>query len=376
MYQLKQSVRYLATAGASLALACGVHASGQETSNYRLMTESEIAAHTATMQVLQGAARDAYRDEQYEHLRQRAREHGFLMPEVPPWKGQTTARAAQAPGESGQEQQAGPAIEAADRHAAMRGKLEARREGIRQAAESSRGETPVGAPAAQVAAPAADVTESQSQASAPYAGLLTGGKTPAGEASRAMALDPPTQLPAGPESDAPAAKPAGPGAATSDESGKVAGAGNAETVLDEAHAVPGTEKTAVQPPVAPPPPIPPSPPPAQQRAPAADLAVRGVPDANAPPAGVPGAANPSTEAMSAYREAMRARFDEYMQERQAQLEESVRLQREQHEAATGRSRTEAPRPPIQPYPYPAMPPYGPRYPAAYPGYGTPYWQQR
>jgi hypothetical protein len=298
------------------------------------------------------------------------------MPEVPPWKGQTTTRAAQAPGERGQEQQADPAIEAADRHAAMRGKLEARREGIRQAAESSREETPADAPAAPVAEAAADVTESPSRAPTPYASPQEGGNTSAGEPSRAAALDPPAQLPAGPETDAPAAKPAGAGAATSDESGKVAGAGNAYTIPDEAQSVPGTERTAVQPPVAPPPPIPPSPPPAQQRAPAADLALGGVTDANAPPAGVPGAANPSSEAMNAYREAMRARFDEYMRERQAQLEESVRLQREQHEAAIGRSRTEAPRQPIQPYPYPAMPPYGPRYPAAYPGYGTPYWQQR
>ncbi len=376
MYQLKKSVRHLATAGVSLALSCGLHASGQETSDYSLMTESEIAAHTATMQVLQGAAREAYRDEQYERLRQRAREHGFLMPEVPPWQGQKTAGAAQAPEERDQEQPADSARDAADRHAAMRGKLEARREGIRQAAESSHEEPPVGAPAAPVAAASADATASKSPAAVPDTGLLTAGKESAGEASQAATLDPPVQLPAEAEPGAPAAKPADPGATTSDESGKVAGVDNADDLLHEAKPSPDTARTAVQPPVAPPPPIPPSPPPAQQRVPAADLAARGVPDANAAPTGAPGTAHPSSEAMSAYRQTMRSRFDEYMQERQAQLEESARLQREQQEAAMGRSRAEAPHPPLQPYPYPAMPPYGPRYPAAYPGYRTPYWQQR
>ena len=72
---------------------------------------------------------------------------------------------------------------------------------------------------------------------------------------------------------------------------------------------------------------------------------------------------------------MRARFDEYMQERQAQLDADMRRQREQ-QAALERQRIEAPRYPVQPYPYPAMPAYGPRYPAAFPGYREPYWQQR
>ena len=90
----------------------------------------------------------------------------------------------------------------------------------------------------------------------------------------------------------------------------------------------------------------------------------------APPSGV------DAEAMNAYRESMRARFDQYMQERQARHEENMRRQREQHEAAMEQGRTEAGRRFNAPYnPYPPMPGYGPRYPAAFPGYRTPYWQQ-
>ena len=81
--------------------------------------------------------------------------------------------------------------------------------------------------------------------------------------------------------------------------------------------------------------------------------------------------------MTAYRETMRSRFDKYMQERQAQLQDTARRQREQHEAEMERQRAlQAERTRIQPYAYPAMPPYGPRYPEAFPGYRTPYWQQR
>jgi hypothetical protein len=83
------------------------------------------------------------------------------------------------------------------------------------------------------------------------------------------------------------------------------------------------------------------------------------------------------DAMTAYRNSMRTRFDERMKERQAQMEQKARRQREQHEAAMEQNRLmRASRPPHPPYPYPAAPPsYGPRYPAAYPGYRTPYWQQ-
>ena len=81
--------------------------------------------------------------------------------------------------------------------------------------------------------------------------------------------------------------------------------------------------------------------------------------------------------MASYRDNMRSQFDQYMAERRAQMEENARLQREQHEAAMEKNRAmRANRPGFAPYPYPAAPPsYGPRYPAAYPGYRTPYWQQ-
>ena len=85
----------------------------------------------------------------------------------------------------------------------------------------------------------------------------------------------------------------------------------------------------------------------------------------------------SSETMQAYREAMRARFDEYMQERQAQHVENVRRQREQREALMDqqRNRPGVGNPYAPPVPYPPAPGYGPRYPSAFPGYRTPYWQQ-
>lgn len=101
-------------------------------------------------------------------------------------------------------------------------------------------------------------------------------------------------------------------------------------------------------------------------------------EVNEPPPEVAAATDQPADAMSAYRENMRTRFDEYMQERQMQMEENARRQREQHEAAMEQNRAlRANRGPYAPYPYPAAPPsYGPRYPAAYPGYRTPYWQQQ
>ena len=81
--------------------------------------------------------------------------------------------------------------------------------------------------------------------------------------------------------------------------------------------------------------------------------------------------------MENYRQEMRERFDAYMKERQAKMEEMTRRQRE---VATPPQPptppTAMPSRPAMPYgAYPNMPPYGPRYPAAFPGYQTPYWQQ-
>jgi hypothetical protein len=73
---------------------------------------------------------------------------------------------------------------------------------------------------------------------------------------------------------------------------------------------------------------------------------------------------------------MRERFDTYLQERQAQQREAIRRQREQHEANIEQGLGWAP--PANrfgPPPFRGMPVYGPRYPAAFPGYRTPYWQQ-
>jgi hypothetical protein len=124
-----------------------------------------------------------------------------------------------------------------------------------------------------------------------------------------------------------------------------------------APAAPAMAIGRVEPPVRPAPPAAPEPP----AAPAAAADVTGG------PAG--------TEAMNAYREEMRRRFDSYMKERQAQMEEIARRQREQREAAMANPRQAPPAQRPMPYPYPNMPAYGPRYPSAYPGYRTPYWQQ-
>jgi hypothetical protein len=70
---------------------------------------------------------------------------------------------------------------------------------------------------------------------------------------------------------------------------------------------------------------------------------------------------------------MRDRFEAYMQERQVQREAELQRQREQHESSMERNRAQISRP-AQP-PYPPVPGYGPRYPAAFPGYRVPYWQQ-
>lgn len=85
---------------------------------------------------------------------------------------------------------------------------------------------------------------------------------------------------------------------------------------------------------------------------------------------------PATSNVDTYRESMRSRFDEYMKERQAKRDEAMRLQREQREAALEQSRAQMNRNRFQPpFPYPPGPAYGPRYPGAFPGYRTPYWQQ-
>ncbi len=55
-----------------------------------LMTEMEVKAHTEKMQSLTGEAREAYRNNAYAQLKQRAAELGYALPERPPWASATS----------------------------------------------------------------------------------------------------------------------------------------------------------------------------------------------------------------------------------------------------------------------------------------------
>jgi len=55
-----------------------------------LMTEMEVKAHTEKMQSLTGEAREAYRNNAYTQLKQRAAELGYALPERPPWASATS----------------------------------------------------------------------------------------------------------------------------------------------------------------------------------------------------------------------------------------------------------------------------------------------
>ena len=68
MSQLLQVTGNLVAVCIALASLPQAFATDNGSSGYQLMNESEIAAHTATMQVLQGTAREEYRDAQYERL--------------------------------------------------------------------------------------------------------------------------------------------------------------------------------------------------------------------------------------------------------------------------------------------------------------------
>ncbi len=94
----------------------------------------------------------------------------------------------------------------------------------------------------------------------------------------------------------------------------------------------------------------------------------------------PGTSADASDAMTAYREAMRSRFDAFMRDRQAQYEEEdLRRQREQMAAARRQNDSTQQPPPrdtFQPPRYPGMPVWAPPYPMAFPGYREPYPEQR
>jgi len=377
MTQLKHFSAGLMALGISLALQGGAAAATDTAPAFRILSDEEIAAHSAIMNSLQGEARDEYRNAQYEQLKQRALDNGFRLPATPPWaahaaagSGQVTATTAAEPvpgaptTDEAEKKPAAPAedtaAEAMARHAAMRDKLQAQQpapplqtdpglenlkamvsaqqrqvDAERMAAQQAAAAQPpaTSAPAEPRFAPVEEITAAQALATAPEAPPAAP-MAPAAPPTPATPPTPPAQV-AGP----PGAYPVGP------------------------------EAPAVRPPAPAPAPAP-APTTAStdgEAGAAGDVAVA-VPDA--------GPAYGGPDAMGTYRESMRTRFDEYMKERQAQYEEAMRRQREQHEAEMEQRRSQAglnrPQPP---YPYPAMPSYGPRYPAAFPGYRTPYWQQ-
>ncbi len=55
-----------------------------------LMTEMEVKAHTEKLQSLTGEAREAYRNNAYAQLKQRAVDLGYALPERPPWASATS----------------------------------------------------------------------------------------------------------------------------------------------------------------------------------------------------------------------------------------------------------------------------------------------
>lgn len=360
MIQQKQLAGGLLALGISIALQASVSAATDTPSTSWLMSEAEVNAHTAAMARLEGQARDDYRNAQYEQLKKRAQEHGFKLPADPPWANTANNPAVDETGED-------TAAAAAARHAEMREKLQARRETMQQASEANLEHLKEAANAQQqkvdAQLQAQDTPKPEPTADAPPA------PSPVTETAVAPPMAPAALAPT------PAPTPAAP----------------APVAVTQNPTPPAS--MPITPPQAPTPPAAPAPPtrptaaavPLPRFAPVEQSAQLAPVPAQTPtgetgdlaPDAVVAAGQPS-DSMSAYRDDMRARFDEYMQERQMLMEENARRQREQHEAAMEKNRAlRANRSPYPPYPYPAAPPsYGPRYPAAYPGYRTPYWQQQ
>lgn len=357
MIQKKQFAGGIFALGMVIAVQATSAATDASSTSW-LMSETELAAHRATMATLEGPARDAYRNSQYEQLKQRALERGYKLPADPPWAATTSPDPipAATPAAAAPEEDA--AAQAAARHAAMREKLQARREALQKDSETKLERLQAAANAQQQQvevqlqdlgkAPetAADVPAVPAESVAPVT-------PPAAEPKPAPAA--PAPIAAAPPM--PAAAPAAPPAPLTPP---MPPAAPAYTDMKQVDSAP-----QFAPPEQPAPVIPPPQPDAVTANPPAKPAMVQQPYA-------------SSDAMAAYRESMRTRFDEYMKERQAQMEENAWRQRAQHEAAMEKNRSmRANRPGYAPYPYPAAPPsYGPRYPSAYPGYRSPYWQQQ
>lgn len=309
-----------------------------QASSAALMSDEEIARHTAKMAQLEGQEREDYRNAQYQMLVQRAKQQGYDMPATPPWQtaAKPTSTVSQAPASDVATPSSAPkASDTAAAHAAMREKMRAHREALLQAANTppSAVDVPTVATSSETVEPAASSTAEPAPP----------GQNPQ---PAVIPVKPAASSPVTAAAPAPQTDPAPVAAASADD------AVNAEVEpAAMARAQPPASPTAPQPPVAPTPPM------------------------------QSGSQPNSAATMNAYREQMRSRFDAYMQERQAQMDQMAQQQREQRESARVPSRPVSPMQPgaaparPMPYGYPNMPAYGPRYPSAYPGYRTPYWQQ-
>src|SRR6056300_2060866 len=69
---------------------CVISAMASANKTPLLMTEIEVKAHIEKMQSLTGEEREAYRNNAYEQLKQRAVELGYALPERPPWASATS----------------------------------------------------------------------------------------------------------------------------------------------------------------------------------------------------------------------------------------------------------------------------------------------
>lgn len=411
MSQSKQLMAGLLALGASFSLPVAVSADESTDAPFKIMNAGEVATHTAAMKALEGAAREDYRNAQYAQLKERAARNGYLMPDEPPWAtapkaDSTEATAAVTAPPDGPQAQA--------RHAELREKLEASRAVAEKAAEANlqQFEPPPAAAAAKPgpaemspapvpgrqAAPASVAAGAGTTTAPPLAGApeAAGPADHTAPAQRAVETPPVSPRPiakiqgergyAGYDDMTAPTPPSPPPAPARKVPGSTSAPAPAAPrfmppeVAAEAQSASPTEPvaTAAAPTV---PGAPILPPPTPETPPVAASAPEPAPMPPTAPAysAAPAASDRGQDAMSGYREQMRARFDDYMKERQAQIEEKARLQREQHEASMARNR--AGRPGFTPLPaptpsYPAGPAYGPRYPAAYPGYRTPYWQQQ
>ncbi len=340
MRKLKHLTAGLIAIGISTSLPSIASAAPEVPANFRIMSEKEIAAHTGVMKSLQGSAREEYRNTHYKELQERARRQGYQMPAEPPWAAKTTGTTAQA--------NASPrvpiarkqtATDASARHAAMREKLKALT-ALQSGAEnvSTQTESPINKPQ----------TADQAAVSAPVVPVEAPSLSKPSAETSVPAPEPPT-FTKRPRFTAPAAPVAPITPAPVDAQGH---APRIDTPAPRAAATPGRFTAQAMPP--------------EISNSAGDVQ--------------PGTSPDASDAMTAYREAMRSRFDAFMRDRQTQYEQDQRRQREQMSAARQQNRSTQqplPRNTLQPRPYPGgMPVWAPPYPMAFPGYREPYSEQR